>query len=545
MKNMNKLIIIFVVLVLASTIAIAPPPGPPALKGADFAIYVDAGTWQPSIAAFKEVLEWKGLTWEEVLASHVNSVNLTPLYKGIYFPGGWAPDYNQKIKTSGYQNIRNFINSGGAYIGVSAGAYFACDKIVWESVNYDYPLNLFGGNCIGPISEIAPWPDYVMTTMDINQSHPANAFEPSQRTVYYQGEPYFVPYAGQEMLTMARYSVPSNPSVDNTPGIISYNYGQGRVVLSGPHLELEEDSDRDNTTYAAGLADGLHDHSDWPFLWTALDWDLKRTITQSPQDDPSRDTLAPSVTNVVDSPDPVTVGIPVTISATLTDASNGFDWPAVSTARVTINGVNYTMSRQSGGAGTLFFDDFEASDLRWVVTSVSGRPWNLSTLNPFAGSKHAQSRNSGDGVDNKPTRMEVSVSTAASSGITVSYYRKLIGIDAWDTWQAEWFDGSSWNTLELVNKNTDDSAYVFKSFNLPSSANNNQNLKLRFTCETAWDSEYCRLDNVKVEASAAASDTWSYTHDTTGMASGTYAYIVNARDAEGNFADASESFTVQ
>ena len=31
----------------------------------DFAIYVDTGTWQPSIVAFENFLSWKNMTWQE------------------------------------------------------------------------------------------------------------------------------------------------------------------------------------------------------------------------------------------------------------------------------------------------------------------------------------------------------------------------------------------------------------------------------------------------------------------------------------------------
>jgi glutamine amidotransferase-like uncharacterized protein len=255
-------------------------PGVFALQ-ADFAIYTGSGTWEPSITAFENFLEWKGLTWQEIGKNDINKKKLIGNYRGLFMPGGWAGNYNQAINLAGDQHIRDFISGGGAYIGMSAGAFYACDITIWEGDVLDYPSNMFDGDCIGPIEEIAPWPEYVITTMNIEQSHPANVYEPAQRDVLYYGEPYFVAHPGQEMQVFARWIVPSNPSLDNTPGIIGFNYGSGRILLVGPHPEIEEDDTRDGTDFAEELSDGP-DGSDWPFIWTGVDWILQDPISQPP-----------------------------------------------------------------------------------------------------------------------------------------------------------------------------------------------------------------------------------------------------------------------
>src|SRR3989344_1047249 len=248
---------------------------------ADFAVYTGSGTWGPSIQAFENFLEWKGLTWREINKNDINGGGLVGNYRGLFMPGGWAGNYNRDIKNSGDQEIRNFISSGGAYIGMSAGAFYACDIVIWEGSAYNYPSDIFDGDCIGPIEEIAPWPYYTMTTMTMNLGHEANIYEPLERDVLYYGEPYFVANQGQEMNVLASWQVPSNPGIDGTHGIISFNYGNGRVVLVGPHPEIEEDDSRDGNTFGEELSDG-DDGSDWPFLWTAVDWMLKEPITQPP-----------------------------------------------------------------------------------------------------------------------------------------------------------------------------------------------------------------------------------------------------------------------
>src|SRR3989338_734458 len=493
---------------------------------ADFAVYVGAGTWQPSITAFESFLSWKNLTYREIAKNDINSNDLRPLYRGIFFPGGWAAYYKRDISATGRQNIKNLISSGGAYIGMSAGAYLLCDKVVWEGKTYDYPLDMFSGRCVGPIDEIAPWPNYVMTTMNINQTHPANIYEPAQRDILYYGEPYFLANPGQEMQVFASWIVPSNPLANNKPGVIGFNYGQGRVLLVGPHPEIEEDSSRDNTNFADELIDG-YEHSDWPFLWTGMDWLLKKPITKAPDDDPSVDRTPQLINSIIDMPDPLIAGTPLLIKADLSDNV------AVNKVWVNILNTDYFMTQESSGPKDLLVETFESGNFAtngWVVDG-QGNPWLVSTQNPLNGVYHAQSQQSGAG---NPTYLEKSISTVGYSGITVNYNRKLIGLDAADDFSAEWFNGNAWNTLEHVSSQ-DNANYVFKSFSLPTSANENPNFRIRFMCEAGAVSEYCRVDDVEVSATGSLG-LWQYTYNTAGLASETYNHIINANDTSGNLA---------
>ena len=144
---------------------------PTIFASADFAIYDGSGTWEPSKISFEKFLDWKRLTHQRISKYVINNDGLVGNYRGLFMPGGWAGDYNRDIKPTGDQAIRNFINQGGAYIGMSAGAFYACDVTIWEGNVYDYPSDIFNGDCIGPIEEIAPWPNYVMTTMTMYLSH--------------------------------------------------------------------------------------------------------------------------------------------------------------------------------------------------------------------------------------------------------------------------------------------------------------------------------------------------------------------------------------
>lgn len=512
---------------------------------ADFAIYVDTGTWQPSIVAFENFLTWKNLTWQEIDAGTVNQYNLSQYYRGIWIPGGWAYNYKKSITDTGDEHIRALVRDGGVYSGASAGAYYACDRITWEGRNYPYTLDLFYGDCIGPVNDIAPWPNYVMTTMNIDYSHEANVYEPAQRDVLYYGEPYFIADPGQEMLPMARYIVPSDPSADNQPGIIAFNYGNGRVVLLGPHLEVDEDSDRDGTTFGDELSDGL-DGSDWPFLWTAMDWALQQPITEAPLESPPvPDTTSPTISNVTDSPDPVVQPNNITITA---DVDDNF---GVKSVLAEFDGVNHTMTQQISPAQTqLFFDGFESGSFgtNWAAACPTGgcsNNWVVATTNPYQGTKHAQVKQPGV---SKNATLTLSFSTEGHLNITVRYYRRLIGLDAADSYYAHWYNGTHWKMLEAKQDGSgsaNDAAYVYKTFALDSSANDNANFKVKFTCEAGAVSEFCRVDNFEVLGTGFTT-LWHYTQSTSGMTVGAHNYKAYASDFADNMAvSATQTFTVQ
>jgi glutamine amidotransferase-like uncharacterized protein len=535
-KTLSSLVILL--MILPSAFATVTP------QVKDFAVYVDTGTWEPSITAFEHLLTAKNMTWQEIDGGTINTYNLSQYYKGIWIPGGWAYDYKRDITDTGDAHIRSFVSDGGAYSGASAGAYYACDDIHWEGKDYEYTLDMFFGQCIGPIDDIAPWPDYVMTTMNVNQSMPANIYEPAQRSVLYYGEPYFIPDAGQEMIPMANYIVPSDPAADNQPGIIGFNYGNGRAVLYGPHLEIDEDSDRDGTSFGDELSDGP-DGSDWPFMWTALDWMLKHNITQMPSDTAEiNDTEAPVISSVNDFPDPVTTAQNITIEADVTDNFG------VKTALAEFDGANHTMLQEIAPTQSqMFFDGFESgvfstSWLKGCQPSGCTNQWAVYNTSSYQGTKSAQVKQPGT---SKNATLTLNLSTEGFLNITVRYYRQLVGLDATDSYSAYWYNGSKWQLLEQKadgSGSANDASYVYKSFNLDSTAADNPNFKVKFTCEAGAVSEFCRVDNFEV-LGVQFTTMWRYAQSASGLSAGAHNYKVYALDFKNNTAVSSgHSFTV-
>jgi len=245
---------------------------------ADILIYNGVGAWDEGVIAFEKFLEFKDLTWYECDDTYIENTNLIGLYNVIHFPGGSSAQYNSYINEDGLSHIREFVASGGGYIGICAGSSFACDRVIWQNITYDYPLDLFNGLGYGPIEEIAPWPTYTITSITMNISNPINQYEPSSENIMYYGGDSFYADEGQEMNIIGTYDL-----YNNDPAIINFNYGAGRIVLFGPHPEIEEDSARDEVSFADHLDDL---GTDWNLLWTTMDWLMNKEISVPPESFP-------------------------------------------------------------------------------------------------------------------------------------------------------------------------------------------------------------------------------------------------------------------
>ena len=243
-------------------------------KIADVLIYTGAGAWGDGVIAFENFLAFKGMTWHECDDVYIENTDLVGKFGAIHFPGGDSGQYNARINAIGLQHIRDFVAEGGGYIGICAGGYFACNRIMWEGNSYDNPLDLFNGIGYGAIDEIIPWPRYSMATITINLSNPINQYGSSSESIMYYGGAAFYPDEGQEMNVIGTYD-----SFFDDPAVINFRYGNGHVILFGPHPEIEEDSARDDVSFADGLFDF---GTDWNLLWTAMDWVMGWTISEPP-----------------------------------------------------------------------------------------------------------------------------------------------------------------------------------------------------------------------------------------------------------------------
>jgi len=223
------------------------------LIGVKVAVYdgglgVSSDPRESSAAALYWMFRWMNATVEMVNSSTIRQGILNDFHI-IAVPGGYAYNYHLDLGISGANAIRDFIAQGGAYWGSCAGAFYALEEFEWseygETTTQYYGLGLFPGRGVGPIIGIADWPDITMTDVQINTTNELIDLsqEQSNHSIMYYGGPYFETEGMENITTLATYSY------NGMPAMIAFEYEQGRVFLTGPHPEWEENNFRDGSVW--------------------------------------------------------------------------------------------------------------------------------------------------------------------------------------------------------------------------------------------------------------------------------------------------------
>ncbi|MFC1766916.1 hypothetical protein ACFL6U_33180, partial [Planctomycetota bacterium] len=135
----------------------------------------------------------------------------------------------------------------------------------------------------------------------------------------------------------------------------------------------------------------------------------------------------------------------------------------------------------------LFNDGFESGDF-------SSGGWTAQNGNATVSNKAEYAGTYGVKLAGT-TWIERAVSTAGYNNIHVKYYRKTKGMDSGEYFYAEWYDGSSWNTLASTQSTSWDSQ---QDHTCGSGANDNSSYKIRFRTNASATNEYAYLDSVEI-----------------------------------------------
>lgn len=227
-------------------------------------LYAGRGAARECVTAAGKMFAWMGYTVVRIDADVINENDIRHL-DVLYFPGGSTGPFQEDISAQGRDKIRQLIRSGGCFIGTCAGALFASERVVWEGqVDTQNTLGLFPGTVEGPIPEIFAGPEHGMCQVNLSP-HPITETEPDSAWILYYNGPFFRSNPGAEVDVIARYQI------TNDPAMVAFEYGAGRVFLTGPHPEWEEDDGRDGVSYFDRFDD---QGSDWDLMLNAARWCL-------------------------------------------------------------------------------------------------------------------------------------------------------------------------------------------------------------------------------------------------------------------------------
>lgn len=161
-------------------------------------------------------------------------------------PGGADLYFCEKLNGEGNGAIRRFVEAGGCYIGICAGAYYACSRLDWGRGNISGRRELAFIDCTatGPISDFIQDGDIEKSWFG---SVALKTEDTSFQTLYAAGPQFENLEQGVEIL--ARYD-------GYGPAVIRKAIGRGSAILSSPHIEVMADH------FAAGRYRHLSPHAD-------------------------------------------------------------------------------------------------------------------------------------------------------------------------------------------------------------------------------------------------------------------------------------------
>lgn len=159
--------------------------------------------------------------------------------KMFVMPGGADLYYTEKLNGAGNAAIRAYVENGGIYLGICAGAYYGCTELRWavgtdQEVSGPRELAFFPGAAVGPVHDFIEEGDVTKSW----RAAPVLSFDTGKEIidcrVNYEGGPVFVPTENtDDYKTIARYdSLPGQPAA-----IVECTVGRGKAVLCSPHLE--------------------------------------------------------------------------------------------------------------------------------------------------------------------------------------------------------------------------------------------------------------------------------------------------------------------
>ena len=191
-------------------------------------IYNGTGAMESSVDGIGECLNesnnnnMSSHKFEYATTSVINSTTLSG-YNVLIMPGGEAIDYfdNDEIDNA---SIKQFVSEGNGYIGICAGAYAGSNY-----VNGDFP----GWGLAPDVNTSTESYEGVLTISATSSG--TKLLNGTLTDIYMDTGPAMT--TDNNQIVMATFA-DNNTGYVNYPAIIGDTYGNGRVILSGPHPEM-------------------------------------------------------------------------------------------------------------------------------------------------------------------------------------------------------------------------------------------------------------------------------------------------------------------
>lgn len=204
-------------------------------------IYNDSGTCD--IRPLKEKLEehfGAGVEVKTVTADEIIRENaLNEQVLAFFMPGGRATPYLEKLKVRGNRKIADYVNNGGVYFGICAGAYYASRNVFFEAdikelaVVQQCGLNLIDADAIGTLHREFGISPFANDFTSVAAAKVLWCADNELHIASYHGGPYFKPAAENNVQILAEYELDGQ----RLPAAVMQRHGLGVAIVSGLHIE--------------------------------------------------------------------------------------------------------------------------------------------------------------------------------------------------------------------------------------------------------------------------------------------------------------------
>jgi glutamine amidotransferase-like uncharacterized protein len=222
-----------------------------------FALYIGKGTWQTGKEHLKMFFTENGYSYQSVTAEDIKAGRARKLgAKILVVPGGESWQYLAELGEVGASEIKAFVEEGGGYIGICAGAFYATSNREGGYKTGPYGIGLLEGTAYdGTALNTAPFIEGMMD-FDMFKVNALSGLLTQYRSVLLGGPSF---HYSEDEADEKKLQVFANFQKVDEPAMVAFQYGQGRVFLSGPHIEIEES----RTNWGPEWADP---DSEWPIL---------------------------------------------------------------------------------------------------------------------------------------------------------------------------------------------------------------------------------------------------------------------------------------
>lgn len=156
----------------------------------------------------------------------------------LIIPGGRDIPFHEALKNGGNRKIRKYVENGGSFLGICAGAYYGCGTVEFD---LGMELEVIGTRELVFFPGIARGPAYGLgsfrygSEFGARASHISNIFHEETLMSYYNGGCYFVEADRYSNVTViSKYlDIEGHPAA-----IVECSIGKGKAILSGVHIEM-------------------------------------------------------------------------------------------------------------------------------------------------------------------------------------------------------------------------------------------------------------------------------------------------------------------